>query len=65
MSIEINDVVRLIDNQPSDGLLSGALGVVVAVFSEPREAYEVEFCDEDGCTIAQLALLPSQFEVLK
>ena len=65
MSLEINEVVRLVEDIPSEGLCSGSLGVIVAVFSEPEEAYEVEFCDEEGVTVAQLALRSSQFEVVK
>jgi len=47
-----------------EGICSGSLGVIVAVFSEPEEAYEVEFCDEKGATTAQVALKPSQFEAM-
>ncbi|RUJ53442.1 DUF4926 domain-containing protein [Pseudomonas aeruginosa] len=65
MSLEINEVVRLLEDIPSEGLCSGSLGVIVAVFSKPEEAYEVEFCDEEGVTVAQLALRSSQFEVVK
>ncbi|MEW9898393.1 DUF4926 domain-containing protein [Chitinivorax sp. PXF-14] len=46
---------------PSESLAKGAIGVIVEEFSEPEEAYEVEFCDEDGVTIAQIALRPNQF----
>ncbi|MBU3057517.1 DUF4926 domain-containing protein [Pseudomonas indica] len=64
MSLEINEVVRLLEDIPSEGICSGSLGVIVAVFSEPEEAYEVEFCNEKGATTAQVALRPSQFEVM-
>lgn len=60
----INEVVRLLEDVPSEGICSGSLGVIVAVFSEPEEAYEVEFCDEKGVTTAQVALRPSQLEVV-
>ncbi|WP_460116582.1 DUF4926 domain-containing protein [Pseudomonas sp. S2_C03] len=62
MPLEINEVVRLLEDIPSEGVFSGSLGVIVAVFSEPEEAYEVELCDEKGATTAQVALRPSQFE---
>lgn len=39
------------------------MGTIVALFAEPEEAYEVEFCDERGGTVAQLALRPDQFVV--
>ncbi|WP_432422967.1 DUF4926 domain-containing protein [Stutzerimonas frequens] len=64
MSLGINEVVRLLEDIPSEGICSGSLGVIVAVFSKPEEAYEVEFCDEKGVTTAQVALRPSQFEVV-
>ena len=63
MSPGINQVIRLLEDLPSNGICSGHLGVIVAIFSEPEEAYEVEFCDDSGATIAQVALKPSQFEV--
>src|SRR5882724_7474021 len=39
-------------------LPKGAVGVVVAEFVEPEEAYEVEFCNEEGETVVQVTLLP-------
>ncbi len=53
-----NDVVALTTNQPTFGLSVGDLGTIVAVFSKPREAYEVEFVNDDGSTKALLTLLP-------
>ena len=60
MSFEINDVVKLMVDIPEEGLNTGAIGVVVVEFSDPNEAYEIEFCDDEGETITQLALLPEQ-----
>ncbi|CCP19096.1 DUF4926 domain-containing protein [Stenotrophomonas maltophilia] len=65
MNLGINEVVRLLEDIPSAGIYRGSIGVVVAVFSEPEEAYEVEFCDGDGASIAQIALRPAQFEVMR
>jgi hypothetical protein len=64
MSIEINDCVRLVVDLPDHDLYKGRLGVVVAEFLHPEHAYEVEFSDEEGETIAQIALLPKQFETM-
>lgn len=61
MSIEINDRVRLVVDLPDYDLRKGRVGVVVAEFLRPMHAYEIEFSDEDGETIAQVALLPKQF----
>jgi hypothetical protein len=47
-----------------ESLPEGAVGVVVEEFTEPDEAYEVEFSDHDGSTIRQFALKPDQFVVL-
>ena len=43
-----------------DGLAAGMLGAVINVYTEPTEAYEVEFCDSQGRTLALRSLLPSQ-----
>lgn len=64
MSPGINKVVRLLEDFPLEGVCSGSIGVIVAVFSEPEEVYEVEFCDEKGAITAQVALRSSQFEVM-
>ena len=54
------DVVVLQQDLPHEDLRKGMTGAVVLRFEEPRIAYETEFCDEEGRTIAQLALLPEQ-----
>ena len=64
MNPRINDVVSLLEDLPEEGLSQGALGTVVAVFSEPQEANEVECCDENGKTLAQLALGLNQFSIV-
>ncbi len=64
MKPNINDVVELTVPLPDEAFEPGAVGVVVSVFSDPEEAYEVEFANDDGETIAQLTLLPSQFKVI-
>jgi len=65
MKTDINEAVQLVEAIPDECLKKGDIGVVVAVFSEPNEAYEVEFSDSDGVPIAQLPLLPHQFVVLR
>jgi hypothetical protein len=56
------DVVRLLNNHPEANLNAGDLGTVVLVHTEPNEAYEVEFTDGEGGTIAQIALSPEELE---
>jgi len=58
------DTVRLLNTLPEEGLLAGAIGVIVEEFTSPNEAYEVEFCDKNGVTIAQLALKENEFSVI-
>jgi hypothetical protein len=47
---------------PDEGLSAGAVGAVVHVFEKPSLAYEVEFTDDDGRTIAQVPLTPGQVQ---
>lgn len=62
MSLEVNQVVRLLEDLPLEGVYSGCLGVIVEVFE--GDVYEVEFCNDKGVTISQLALRLSQFEAV-
>ena len=43
----------------------GDIGVVVMVFDNPNEAYEVEVIDKDGFTKAQCTLLTNELELVK
>lgn len=54
------DVVTLKVDLPSEKLYRGMQGVVIDIYEEPEKAYEVEFCDDEGNTISQIALLPDQ-----
>lgn len=60
MKFKINDLVKILVEIPGEAVSPGDVGTVVEVFDVPREAYEVEFCDREGRTVAQLAVLPSQ-----
>ena len=62
MEIELYNQVMLIEDSPEEELKAGRRGFVVHIFDKPRKAYEVEFCNEDGETIAMLTLLPDQIE---
>ncbi len=46
------DVVILAEDLPDEGLTKGMIGTIVMVFETPTLAYLVEFCDEEGRTIA-------------
>ena len=55
------DVVALLADVPSQGLLRGQVGTVVELLDG---AYEVEFSDDEGKTYAELALMPELLLVL-
>jgi hypothetical protein len=60
--VNLYDLVRLTVDLPAEGLSAGAVGAVVHVFENPNLAYEIEFADENGRTIAQLPLTPDQIQ---
>lgn len=62
MSFEELDVVRLTTDLPEDGLAAGAVGTVVHIFRTPSTAYEVEFVDDDGVTLAMTTLTEGMLE---
>jgi hypothetical protein len=62
--MDLLDVVALVDPRPEDGLAAGAVGTIVHIFDRPRRAYEVEFVDDDGMTVATATLLPEQIRPL-
>ncbi len=55
------DVVALLADLPEQRLVRGQVGTVVELLDG---AYEVEFCDDEGRTYAELALEPNQLLVL-
>ncbi len=62
--MDINDVVVLKVDLPEERLEKGMRGVIVAVFNEPEQAYEVEFCGDKGETVAELALKAEHIEAV-
>ena len=61
----IFDVVVLTEDIPEEGLRAGMKGAIIEVYSQPVERYEIEFCDEQGRTVSQLALSSNQFQLYK
>ncbi len=49
---ELLQVVRVLRALPAQAVEAGAIGAIVAVFDAPEPAYEVEFVDSNGRTIA-------------
>ncbi|MDZ7670233.1 MAG: DUF4926 domain-containing protein [Gammaproteobacteria bacterium] len=55
------DVVALLTDVPEFHLVRGQVGTVVELLDG---AFEVEFCDDEGKTYAELALTPDQLLLL-
>jgi hypothetical protein len=60
-SIAVLDVVALLDDLPEAHLVRGQVGTVV---EDLGGALEVEFCDDEGRSYAELALRPRQLLLL-
>ncbi|MEV1328554.1 DUF4926 domain-containing protein [Micromonospora costi] len=58
--MNLYDVVELKEVVPSEQLSAGAVGTIVHIFRSPPTAYEVEFSDADGRTIALITLAADQ-----
>lgn len=64
MNLQINDTVRVRTDPPMEWVRAGLIGRIVDIVPGPREEYEVEFRDDAGTLIAEVALTPEQLEVL-
>ncbi len=62
-TIKLFDVVALLEERPKDGLARGQVGTIVEVHSP--EAFEVEFLDSQGRTIALVTVKRSELLVLR
>ncbi|MEV0810464.1 DUF4926 domain-containing protein [Micromonospora sp. NPDC050200] len=58
--MELFDVVEAVVDLPDHQIRAGAVGTIVHVFEQPNLAYEVEFSDDEGRTIAMTALTPDK-----
>lgn len=58
------DTVRVL-KKCNEEVRIGDIGVVVMVFDNPNEAYEVEVIDGEGVTKAQCTLLPNELELVE
>lgn len=57
-------VIDLKRDIPEAGLISGTRGTIVLIFEKPEPAFEVEFVDELGRTVAQLVLSRDAFDLI-
>ncbi len=56
------DIVKTLKEYPEFNIQKGDIGTIVIVFTNPNEAYEVEFVNNDGSTKAMFAILPEDIE---
>jgi hypothetical protein len=63
MQPKLLDVVALLEDQPSGGLVRGQVGTIVETLSP--DVFEVEFSDDDGRTYASIAVRADQLLVLR
>ena len=61
--VKLLDVVALLQARPQDGLALGQVGTVVEVHSP--DAFEVEFLDSQGRTIALVPVKKSEVLLLR
>lgn len=59
------DVVQLKIDLPEYHLKMGMQGVVLLILDKMEEIYEVEFCNNNGETIVELALAIEYLEAIK
>ncbi|MBN2488859.1 MAG: DUF4926 domain-containing protein [Methanosarcinaceae archaeon] len=55
------EVVRTKKDIPEEGIKKGDIGAIIAAFTKPNEAYEVEFCD-DVYNPKMAVFLPDEIE---
>jgi len=54
------DTVVVLNDHLEEGILRGENGAIVEVYTNPDEAYEVEFVDEKGKTRVTIVLHPNE-----
>lgn len=64
MDMKYFEMVRLLKDFPNVGLCKGNVGTIAAILNEPAQAFEVEFFDGYGRTIALLTLCSDDFRVI-
>ncbi|MGH6614420.1 DUF4926 domain-containing protein [Sphingomonas sp.] len=57
------DTIKVLKPIPEEGIEAGANGVIIAIFENPDEAYEVEFSDDEGRPVAQVVLQREDFDL--
>jgi len=62
MKFEELDVIKVVSDFPEHGIVKGEIGAIVVAFTYPKEAYEVEFVNDDGTTKAMFTILSENLE---
>jgi hypothetical protein len=59
-----NQAVKLTKDLPESNLKAGARGTVVYIYEGTPAAYEVDFVDDEGITIALLTMQETDIEAI-
>jgi hypothetical protein len=62
-AVRLLDVVALLEDKPAEGLVAGQVGTIVEVHAP--DAFEVEFLDSQGRTVAVSEFKREELLVLK
>lgn len=60
MKFLLLDTVEVLNDHLEEGVLRGERGAIVEVYTQPNEAYEVEFVDDKGKTRVIMVLQPNE-----
>lgn len=58
------DTVALVRDLPEFDMIAGTVGTIIDAYQEPAAAFEVESCDAQGRTIAQVVLPPGDLRLV-
>ena len=65
MNYEVYETVKVLEDEPKEGIKKGDIGTIIMIYDTPNEAYEVEFVDEEGRVKYQGVYLSNQIVKLK
>lgn len=65
MRYHLFDIISVVEDIPKLNVKAGMIGAVIDIYEGSDEAYEVEFCDDEGRTVALGALLPTQITLVE
>lgn len=65
MNYEVYETVKVLEDEPNEGIKKGDIGTIIMIYDTPNEAYEVEFVDEEGRVKYQGVYLSNQIVKLK